>query len=111
MCTIWMSKSDRDMCHAQAASGVYTRYSQVIGVATSGMKNGAKALSSSMEECDLATNDLSFLIKYKKDRQGNTLTRVMARALLTTTAGQLEKLMESTRSLKALLPSKNKDEN
>ena len=65
------------------------------------------SLLTAMEAADTVAADLGFLIKFDKTRSGQRLTVDVANSALATAGKALSSLMDTSKSIRALLPRKH----
>ena len=78
---------------------------------TTGQDEAHTKLLDHMQKTDNKYDEIGYVLKYRKDREGNDMSVNMASVMLKDAAGEVTKLMESTKSMKALIPKKVKTDN
>ena len=86
------------------SSKIQAKAEESLQGASSKFKTSFQEITSTMEIADSCVADLGFLVKYKKTRDHLELTIPLAQKVLTMAATALQNLMDSTKSMRALLP-------
>lgn len=67
-------------------------------------KQAQQDLQSCCEKTDLCLADLGYVLKYKKNKQGEQVGVMAAKQIVEAAAGTLQELLDCGKALKALLP-------
>ena len=62
-----------------------------------------------MQKVEVLTSDVGYIIKYRKDKDGNKMNINAGKMIIKEAASALADLLLNGKALKALLPSKKKD--
>ena len=90
----------------KAASALQGRAEQMLDESSQKFKVAFDGMLQSMEASEQLACDLGFLIKFKKSRSKQPLTIPLAQGVLRMVASSLQDLLDSSKSLKALMPKK-----
>ena len=93
----------------KAAAGLAGRGEVLLDDATTKFKATYHELVKCMEATESLNSDLSFLIRFKKTKDQQQLSVPLAQKVLRMVASNLQDLVDSSKSLKALLPSNKKE--
>ena len=104
-----LNKAFVDLGKANKLGTKIASLAEAVDPKTSRLVADYKDLIVKLEDCEKASSDLGFLIRFKKSREGHELNVEVGQAALNMSARALQDLIDVSKTVKALLPGKDKE--